>query len=92
MAAPVQGGPLVNVPIRRTVRCLHVIPANDTKGSRPPNNPRRRRGSNPGPLAPEAGVLTTEVPRFLIGLILLVFCPSFYYIYFIIFYHRFGVV
>ena len=35
MTAPAQGGggggALVNVPIRRTTHCLHVIPANDTR-------------------------------------------------------------
>ena len=42
-----------------------VIPANDTResvfGLR--NFPRRERGSNLGPLAPEASALTTELPR-----------------------------
>ena len=35
------------------------------KGSKfgPTNFPRRRRGSNPGPLAQEASVLTTRLPR-----------------------------
>ena len=43
-----------------------VIPANDTResvfGLR--NFPRRERGLNLGPLAPEASALTTELPRF----------------------------
>ena len=45
----------------------HVISANDTKGSvfGPTNVPRRRQGSNPGPLAQEASALTTRLPRFL---------------------------
>ena len=30
----------------------------------PTNFPRRRRGSNPGPLAQEASALTTRLPRF----------------------------
>ena len=40
----------------------HVIPANDTKGSvfGPTNFPRRRRGSNLGPLAQEASALTSR--------------------------------
>ena len=44
----------------------HVIPANDTKGSKfgPTNFPRCRRGSNPGPLAQEVSALTTWLPRF----------------------------
>ena len=39
----------------------HVISGNDTKGSLfgPTNFPRRRRGSNTGPLAQEASALTT---------------------------------
>ena len=46
----------------------YVIPANDTKRSvfGPTNFPRRRRGSNPGPLAQEASALTTRLPRFLV--------------------------
>ena len=55
----------VNVPIRRTMHLSSVIPANDTResvfGLR--NFPRRERGSNLGPLAPEASALTTELPR-----------------------------
>ena len=46
----------VNIPIRRTMHLSGVIPANDTResmfGHR--NFPRRVRGSNLGPLAPEA--------------------------------------
>ena len=46
----------VNVPIRRMMHLSSVIPANDTResvfGHR--NFPRRERGSNLGPLAPEA--------------------------------------
>ena len=40
-----------------------VIPANDAKGSvfGPTNFPRRRRGSNLGPLAQEASALTTQL-------------------------------
>ena len=47
----------------RMAHCFHVIPANDTKGSvfGPQNFPHRRRGLNPGPLAPEASALTTEL-------------------------------
>ena len=47
----------------------HVIPANDTKGSvsGPTKFPRRRQGSNPGPLAQEASALTTLLPRFLVA-------------------------
>ena len=43
-----------------------VIPANDTRESvfGLQNFPRRERGSNLGPLAPEASALTTELPRF----------------------------
>ena len=56
----------MNVPIRRTMHLSSVIPANDTResvfGLR--NFPRRERGSNLGPLAPEASALTTELPRF----------------------------
>ena len=56
----------VNVPIRRTMHLSSVIPANNTResvfGLR--NFPRRERGSNLGPLAPEASALTTELPRF----------------------------
>ena len=46
----------VNVPIRRMMHLSSVIPANDTResmfGQR--NFPRPKRGSNLGPLAPEA--------------------------------------
>ena len=56
----------VNIPIRRTMHLSSVIPANDTResvfGHR--NLPRSERGSNLGPLAPEASALTTELPRF----------------------------
>ena len=47
--------PPVNVPIRRTAHCVHVISANETEACF--NLPRRRRGSNLGPLAPEASAL-----------------------------------
>ena len=58
-------GPPVNVTIRRTGHCIHVIPANDTKGKRvrTPNFPCRRWGSNPGTLSPDA--LNTQLQRFL---------------------------
>ena len=50
----------------------NVIPANDTResvfGLR--NFPRRERGSNLGPLAPEASALTTELPRFRLSIYL----------------------
>ena len=62
-------------PDRKDGALVHVIPANGTKRSvfGPPNFPRCRRGSYPGPLAPEASALTTELLRLdlysLIGLL-----------------------
>ena len=45
---------------------LSDLPANDTRESvfGLQNFPRGERGSNLGPLAPEASVLTTELQRF----------------------------
>ena len=62
-----RGHPVNNVPIRRTMHLSSVIPANDTKESvfGLQNFPRRKWGSNLGPLAPEASAITTELPRFL---------------------------
>ena len=59
-------GPLVDVPIRTMTHCVHVTPANDMKSRvfGPPNFPRSRGGSNPGPLAPEASAMTTGLLRF----------------------------
>ena len=55
-----------NVPFQRTMHLSSVIPANDTResvfGLR--NFPRRKWGSNLGPLAPEASALTTELPLY----------------------------
>ena len=39
----------------------------------PTNFPRRRRGSNPGPLAQEASALTTRLPRFTILMLQILF-------------------
>ena len=65
------GGAPVNILIRRTAHCVHVIPANDTKRSVFGHRTFRRlpRGSNPVPLAPEASVLTKQLPCFTILLI-----------------------
>ena len=63
MTVPTQGPP-VKRPDPKDGALYHVIPANDTKFG-PTNFPRRRRGSNPGPLAQEANALTTRLPRFL---------------------------
>ena len=53
-----------SVPIRRTSHLSSAIPANDTQesvfGHR--NCPRRERGSNLVPLAPEESAITTEQP------------------------------
>ena len=57
----------VNVPIRRTMHLSSVIPANNTKesvfGHR--NFPRCERGSNLGPLAPEASAWPLSYHAFL---------------------------
>ena len=54
MTVPAQGASSQR-PDPKDGALYHVIPANDTKGSKfgPTNFPRRRRGSNPGPLAQE---------------------------------------
>ena len=73
MAVPAQGPP-VNVPIRMTVHCIHIIPANDTKESvfgPPLNFPRRRWGSNPGPLAPETSALSRFWLLFVLRIVLI---------------------
>ena len=59
-------GPPVNVPIRRTAHCFHVIPANDTNESVFGHRkfPCLSLGSIPVPLAQKAcSALTTELPR-----------------------------
>ena len=55
LSSPHRGHP-VNVQIRRTMHLSSVIPVNDTRESEfgHGNFPRRERGSNLGPLAPEA--------------------------------------
>ena len=56
----------------------HVIPANDTKGSvfGPTIFPRRRQGSNPGPLAQEANLSATSRKRGMLKSSLFAFNPS----------------
>ena len=70
----------VNVPIRRTMY-LSSVPANDTResvfGRR--NFPRRERGSNLGPIAPEASALTTELPRLILIIDFKFFFKSFFF-------------
>ena len=64
---PLHRVPRVKVPIRRTARCVHVIPTNDKKGNVFGHQtfPRLSRGSNLILLVPEASTVTTELPRYL---------------------------